>query len=468
MNVLLVGVLIVAAAGLFATHIRGEARDTRAQRVRANPAFVCASSVVVAGAFALQLAVVNAAAIAQRPLPHWLAALPVRVIDDRAPLFGHAPFGDLDALAAGLQTLGLIALWVTVRRRQIGRLSSVIIGGASALMLGCALAAPAMTSFDMYAYAATVHGGLAHAYHPANAAFAGDWYAVNRIYGTPVYPSAYGPVWLALAAGATSWIASFAGTIAALRVIELVAFVACVAALRRLGAPAYALALFAMNPAIVADAIVSGHNDLTAVAFVLVAAAMRERFPLGAIALATCAGAIKLPFLLIAPLAFVAETDHGKRVTYALATLALSLGISVIFGGGAYLAAIRQTATTYDAIGHATTDALRLAIAVVVIATVALALLRRRFSPTLAWAFCALGVTFSSWYLVWGTPYAWAERRWFARFLISLPLLAYLFATAYAPTGLSVRTFYLAAGLAPALVVLTLIRERRQRAARAS
>jgi hypothetical protein len=426
-----------------------------------------ASCIVLAAAFVFQLGVIDAAAIAQRPLPAWLATLAIRAIDDRAPRYGHAPFGDLDALAAVLQTLGLIALYASLRDRAPDRVAGIAIALTSALMLACGLFAPAMASFDMYAYAATVHGGLAHAYDPAHVAFTGDWHVVNRIYGTPVYPSAYGPVWIALATAATSWIGSLAGTVAGLRVLEVVAFLTCVFALRRLGVAPALLALFAVNPAILNDSIAAGHNDLTAVAFVLVAASIRARLPPAALALAACAGAIKLPFLLIAPLAFAAESDTRKRATYALGTLGLSLAISAVFGGRAYVDAIHRTATTYDAIGHGTTDALRVLLVIVVLATIGLTIARRRSSPTLAWTFCALGVTFSSWYLIWGLPYAVAERRWYPIYLISLPGLAYLFATAFAATDLSVRTFYFAAGLAPALVVLTLVRAHRERLAAA-
>jgi hypothetical protein len=421
--------------------------------------------VLLVGAFVFQLAVVNAAANAQRPLPAWLASLVVRVIEDRAPTYGHAPYGDFDALAAGLQTLGLVALYAAVRGRELDRAASVAVALTSAVMLVCGLLAPAMMSYDMYAYAATAHGGLAHAYAPVHAPFAADWHVINFIYGVPVYPSAYGPVWNALAAAATFWIGSLAGTIAAFRAIEALAFVVCVAALRSLRVPAVVLALFAVNPAIFMDSIAAGHNDLTAVAFVLMAASIRARLPLAAIALAACAGAIKLPFLLIGPLAFASERQRPKRIAYALATLACSLALSAVFGGGPYLAAIRKTAKTYDVVGHGTTDILRITLVVVVIATIALAIVRRRFSPTLAWALSALGVTFSSWYLIWGVPYALAERRWFAIFLISLPGLAYLFTSTFAATDLSVRIFYFSAGLAPALIVLTLIRLRRRRLA---
>ncbi len=464
MNIFLASVIVVALAGLLATHPQNGRHHASDVPTRPNRALVLCACAISAGAFVFQLGVLNAAAIAQRPLPVWLATLPVRVIEDRAPRFGHAPLGDFDALAAGLQTLGLILVYIALRGRVSDRISHLAIALTSAIMLACAFFAPAMTSFDMYAYAGTVHGGLAHAYSPSHVPFDRDWNVINRIYGSPIYPSAYGPAWIALSYVATSWITTLSGTIAGLRLIEACAFLLCLATLRRLEAPVAALALFALNPAILADSVAAGHNDLAAALLVLVAMLFRARIPI-AIALAACAGAIKLPFLLIAPLAFVAETSTQKRVRLALATLMVTLGLYAIFGGHAYLSAIQQTAATYDVVGHGTGDGLRLAALLLVLAGIVVALLLRRFSPTLAWAFSALGVTFSSWYLVWGVPYALAERRWFPIFLISLPALAYLSATAFAATDFSVRAFYFSAGLAPALIILTLVRERRRQIA---
>ena len=428
----LVSFLCVAIAGLFFAKSPAECDETPSAPKAPSDLRVALAAVATAGGFALWVAAVVAAAHAQRPLPGWLARLPITVIDDRAPRFGHAPFGTIVGGAALLSTFGLTGLYLSLRGRTPGARTLTILATAFVAMAALALFSPAMTSFDLYAYAGASHAGLLAGYQPVRVPFTGGWAAVNAIYGTPIVPSPYGPVWLLCSYLLTAWAPTLWSALALLRALELAALVICLGALRVLRVPASAIAVFALNPALHANFLADGHNDLLAVACVLAAAALRDRALPLAIFIAACAAGIKLPFLAIAPLAFALEASPLRRLGAAGATVAVGLALSFSFGAAGYASAIVQTASIYRAtLADPTVDALRFALLALALGAVAAALFARRFVPTMSWAFVAFGTSLFGWYLAWGLPYAVAARRWLPAYLISLPLLSFLLGTAF-------------------------------------
>jgi len=136
------------------------------------------------------------------------------------------------------------------------------------------------------------------------------------------------------------------------------------------------------------------------------------------------------------------------------------LAISALFGGSAYLSAIRTTSYLYRAEFFDHTDnALHFALACGALAAIALALLARRYWPAAAWSFLASAASTFGWYTVWGLPYAALERRWLGVFLVSLPLLSFLLATVYAMTQFGAVMRVVAVVGAP-LVTYAVLRRR--------
>ncbi|MBD5635009.1 MAG: hypothetical protein IAI49_11075 [Candidatus Eremiobacteraeota bacterium] len=455
------GLLIFALVGLFARGTPQRAAGTGSLAPPANDLHVAFAALLTAGSFWFWCSVVASAAQAQRPFPAWFATLPLLVIDDRAPRYGNAPFGALAGLAAALATLGLCGTFFALRNRRLVPRTWAILGAACAVMATIALRAPALTSFDLYAYAGAARAGLPGGYAPSDVRFGGTWAALNAIYGNPIVPSPYGPLWLGLSHALTDRAPSLGFALETLRVLELGALACSLVALRALRLPPQALALFALDPALFANFVVDGHNDILAIAFVLAAAALRERaWPL-AVLLAACAAGVKLPFVVIAPLAFAGEPSAKKRLAFASATVVAGCGLSLA-GGPQYLAALRATFALYGAtLADPATVVLKSALLACAVAAVVAAMVRRRFVPTLSWTFVAFGASLFGWYLAWGIPYAVAERRWLPGFLIALPSLGYLLSTSFAATAVSTIALPLALVVAPAFAYAAILRERR-------
>ena len=82
-----------------------------------------------------------------------------------------------------------------------------------------------------------------------------------------------------------------------------------------------------------------------------------------------------------------------------------------------------------------------IAIASAVLAT-ALAVWARRFVPTGAWTYLALGAVTLPWYVAWGLPYALLEGTFLPVYLVTLPILAYDLSTFFGIT-LAARLLFL-------------------------
>lgn len=411
--------------------------------------------------FIAQLVLVAHAARTQRPFPNWFAALPLLPIDDRAPLYGRAPVWPAAAACVLLETLALFAVYRLGRGRHFARRARVVVILGAAAMLSAALLAPVLTSFDLYAYAGSAH--VPDPYHPPARAFEGEFQLVNRIYSVPIFPSPYGPVWLALARAVVLPFHSLGAQLVALRALGAFALVACVFALRALRFGTAEVALVALNPALIGSFVVDGHNDVTAIALALWALVLGARVPAAGIALGALAGGVKLPFLIIGALTTAGAKRASLRLGGAALVVADGIALSALLGGRDYLGAIRTTSRLYgDALADPLVNGAHLALACVALGAVVLAVAARRTWPTASWAFVALAASFFGWYVAWGLPYAAYERRWFAAFALSLPLLTFLLATFY--TASSLQSLALTAAVIGAPIAAYLALRRRRRA----
>jgi hypothetical protein len=427
--------LVMLALWLAGARREHEAPRPVQAKTRAPLAPLALAGIAAAALFVVQLVVIDLAAREQQPFPDWFARLPLLPIDDRAPLFAHtAPWVSDSALLLALaQSAVLFVLLRLLRGNRLPPGGWVVLASCCLSMLGAALLSRGLTSSDLYAYVGSAR--LAgEAYAPPSARFGGGFGVVNELEGVPILPAAYGPLWLALARAATSAGTSLAGQLEALRFLGAALFVVSIPLLRAARFDAATIALFALNPALVGEFVANGHNDIAPFALTLAAFAAAPRRPYAAVACAAAAGAMKLPFLAIAPLAFAATAEVRPRLLYAAATVGLALLSSVLFGGQAYFEALHRTSQLYPPPQHVPTVFLYIASAAAALSATALALWRRRFIPTASWSFSSLATALFPWYLIWGLPYALAERRCAGIFLASLPLAALLLSRVYAPT----------------------------------
>lgn len=187
-----------------------------------------------------------------------------------------------------------------------------------------------------------VHGRILSIYHAnpfslAAVNFKNDPFVAYSFWKNA--PSAYGPLWEAVA-GAAAWLAGD-GIVTNIIVFKLLpglflfASAALVALLLRKSSPAKALAgvvLLAWNPLVLYETLGNGHNDIV-MAFWFLAAALalqNKRFTI-AIALLTLGGLVKyIPFLLIpiaGMIALASLPDRKAQIKFLLITSATILGL---------------------------------------------------------------------------------------------------------------------------------------------
>ncbi|HMD03077.1 MAG TPA: hypothetical protein VKG44_08970 [Candidatus Baltobacteraceae bacterium] len=393
------------------------------------------------------------------PEPPWWGSLPLKFFLQHAGYTTRLSLWFVLALQiiVLLQTSALCALYFVLRRvRVVSAALCVILAGAALAMLAIALSAQTMSESDLYAYV-----GLAlaepTAYHPNGIPFSGEGVILNKLWGLPLLPSVYGPLWIAISKGAVASGHSLAQQLAALRWVEVLALGACAAALYVLTRSVALVAIVVLNPAMYDLYVVDGHNDLTGVAFVLAAAATRDRYWLS-VPLAAAAGLIKLPFILIATLAF-----SGSRHKFlpALGAALLALVASAAIVGPDYLWALRHVYLTY---GGGTPSLITMAhvlVAVVAVAAIVFALAKNAFFPGGAWSFVAFGQHPSPWYLAWGIPYAVLSGPSGVAFFLTLPLASALLAT-FLPITPIVAALRLVLVAAIVTTVVLFLRYRRE------
>jgi len=428
-GILLLLVSLRVRAPLIENWARGSARTA--------PLIATGITLWLVASFAFELHVIGAAARAQ-PGPAWQRALPLALLTPTwKPNADTTPYlGTIVQLFAFSHTALLVALAGVLTRLQAGVwfVRALVLGGGAAL--GAEAFFASIADADTYLYVA--HGLSADAYRPDRAALAGADAALAELWGRPSLPSAYGPLWNALERTVASRSTELGVQLQLFRCVGFAAMCASIAALAAMRRTV-AVALFALNPMLWFTYVAQAHNDITGLALVLAALALR-RIPAAAVVLVALAGAIKLPFLAVGIVVFAGAPNLRTRVLYGSAAVALGLAFSAAFGGIEYVRAlqhvVRVTGTRLPLalnVTHAT-------LALLGLAGLAVAVFARRFAWGVPWSFVAFG-QYSCWqYLGWGIPYALLDGTQGALYLAALPFAQYEVNLAFDYTPLYLTT----------------------------
>ncbi len=403
----------------FVVSLRARARlAARYANVRVSPWVVAVLVGVLCAVTLLQLRTLDAAAAAAA-MPPWQRALPLHVF---ARGFVEAKRGaGLETslqVAAFVQTALLVGLAFVLPRAGAPRAVAGIVAAGAAVLASeawCARVAGA----DVYAYVA--FGLSPHPYRPNDALLPLANRAIALLWGRPLVPCPYGPVWLALAHAIASPGRSLAANVFAFRGVGLAALAASIAALLALRKPVTA-ALFALDPTLWQLYVAEAHNDVVGIALVLAALAIRRRSLGAAMLLVALAGAVKLPFLLIGAVAFASAPAWRARLIPAALAACGGVALSLALGGGAYLSALSWTARKYAYPIGALEWSLHLTLAAIACGAIVTAVVAARFSWGAPWSFVALG-QYPIWqYLGWGIPYAVLDETQGLLYLALLPV----------------------------------------------
>jgi len=419
-------VLALLAVGLSVFQPRVQA--TGAPDVRREPrrkdvilfAVLCA---LLCAVFALQTALTDRAVLAQTPLPDWFRGL---------PLLYFAPYPPISAavdeslvqwtqLLAVVESAILLGMYFALRRIDCRGRAFARVTFLSMAILSIIALRSVTTDVDSYLY-------IGHAlvwtreYVAPPIPFIGEDAVINRMWGMPLLPSAYGPLWgliarLSLGGTRALWQQAFE-----MRLLGLIAIAVCVAYASRLQGSSVATLLFALNPAMYVRYLTRAHNDLTGVAFIFVAAAARKRTWL-AVLLVAAAGTIKFPLVLGGLIVFWDRPTMAKRLVPALAATVLAIGASWVFGGTAYVNALKVLYRLYDHSPTPLEQVFHLLLIAVAFAAVVLVLIRQRFLFGAGWSFVSLGQFPLAHYLAWCLPYVLLGEATAIPFLVSWPAL---------------------------------------------
>ena len=354
---------------------------------------------------------------------HTMNALRLQAVNDSRVSFDVTMFV-LDVL----QTLMLGLLYVSLSTSTFPRIVRVALFTSPVLMYGFAIWTTAISTSDLYAYIA--YGKLGwHAYSPPNIPFTGPFTMLNaeiaRAWKT-LEPAPYGPLFLALDWLVVAPAASVMQAMVALRLLDIAALGVCFVALKRLGFAAPLLAVVFLDPEIVFNYVVEGHNDVLAVAAILAAMALWKHNRIAAIVLAIAAGTIKAPYALLALLVSADESRLVRRLQFASIIAVGTVAVSVA-GGAPYLHALTWHASANSLAGISIAQRTMHALAAgVAIAAVGMAVVFRRTVINAVWTFPALAATTYSWYMALGIPYAVMERRHAATLFVLFPVGCYL------------------------------------------
>jgi hypothetical protein len=388
---------------------------SRAPRTPALPAWAWVAALVAT--YAMQLGLVWYGAHHQSPVEAWRALMPLAVVDDRGFTMAGGDLVTAAMLAfAALQSYALLALYRAQPSREL-----VWIGCGAMLVLS--LAAPALTSFDLYGYVHDAQLGLA-AYAPPAAPFAGEYHVFDLWWQTST-TTLYGPLWLVVVRIVTAAAPTLLWKMLALRAWGACLFVALLVALHALGLPARVRNVAALNCGLMFQYVANGHNDLIAIALLAVAAVLiRTRVPV-ALALVAIAGLVKLPYVLLGLPVLVAIRPVWVRVTAAIAIVAAVAAGSWFGAGAPYANALLAH------VGRKSPSLIQYAAAATAIVLVAMAFFGLRRLRSAAWILPTIGSWMFAWYFIWGLPYALARRRLAGYVLVCFPFVAMLLETSF-------------------------------------
>jgi hypothetical protein len=430
----LIGILLFAWSAISG---RGPRLPKRLPSGNVRVALIALACAVLCALFVLQLAAIGDVARSLLIRSPYGRDLPLPVIGA-----GYLYSTNVDAaratvveLAGIVQGVCLFTVGVLLcvhEKRE--RLVNVILGSTALVLTGIALTAPAMESADLYSYVGLALS--ANPYDPSATPFLGDAAIISRLWGTPLLPSPYGPLWLLISKAVVVPLGSLTAQLFALRLLELACLAACLLILRGLKVNRAVIALIAINPAVYDLFVAEGHNDIVGVALLLGAMLARPRSRFLAIALAAAAGLIKLPFAFLAMLVFVPESPVLRRLLLGVAPAVVTVAVSAVFGGAAYARALHRVYQAYSTSWSPLDSFFQGTLVVLALASVLLAVTRRKFIAGAVWTFPALGHFALPQYLAWSFPYAVAGSEPPLVFFAALPAAVYLLNTDFAMTPL--------------------------------
>jgi hypothetical protein len=364
--------------------------------------------------YAVQLATIYVVATHDPSLAGVMSYFPLPVVSQYCD--GRAAGEAIVLVCALLQSYALLALYRSNVSATVTRL------GCAALLL-LSVAAPALSSFDVYGY---VHDSLLSlaAYAPPSTPFPAPYHAID-VWFKGTNTSLYGPLWLAI----VGIVMPLAGTLLAKILVWrlfctalYLAFLGCLAQLRL---PWRVRVVAALNPAIVWQFVSNGHNDLIPIVFLLLAALfVRSRVAL-AYGFFVLAALVKLPYALLGLPIFAAIRSRGARVAGTVLAMVAIAALSWGGGGNAYVHALAHHARLERNVPLQHAVATSVAVLLLLIAFWG----GRRFR-TAVWLIPPIGGLLPSfffpWYLGWSIPYALARHRVMAYLLVWFPLVGAL------------------------------------------
>jgi alpha-1,6-mannosyltransferase len=239
-----------------------------------------------------------------------------------------------------------------------------LVWGAILVLVACFAAAPVLLSHDVYSYVdyarlGVVHGLDPYVYPPAAAPFDPayarvTWIDATSAYGPlftlATYPTAWLPVWLAVAS---------LKALAALSVLAIALLVASVAPARGVS-PLAAAAFVALNPLVLIHVVGGAHNDgLAMLAATVGIVAMLSAREATAGASFVAAFAIKAPAAIAAPFALLSAARMKPFAHRRGPKASFSPAARLLAGAGA--AALVLASVAYAAFGWSWLDAIGLA-----------------------------------------------------------------------------------------------------------
>jgi len=339
-----------------------------------------------------------------------LAGLPLHFVNAITKEIVHASRAD-ELLVLALAEAFALGAFLFHQGALSRRARRMTIGFVVAVLGTVALTTPATDSGDPYFYVGLATLG-AHAYTPPGTPFGGDLHAINVIWGTPMFASSYGPVWIAVSALLVAPLGTLAAKLFAFKLLGFASVLGCAYLARRLGASRTVVAGIACNPALYLAYVAGAHNDLFGVDLILAA-------------MLACRRSV---------VAFAAVP--ALRLRAALAVL-LALAVSAVYAldGGLLWHALVATAGAFAHPMLTLDTVFRAALVVVALASTGWTVLTGRVRSQTAWAPPAFGGVALPSYSIWGLPLALMSTPVAAVYLVTLPVLSFFQCTALPVTG---------------------------------
>jgi hypothetical protein len=384
-----------------------------------NVAWIGFLCVALATLFELGIVVAHADAVA-RPFRGAVVRAPIALrttADLASPMTS-----DVDVLLALAETACLFSLYRSLAGRRVTSATVACIAITAAAGVFLAMTAPSSISADLYAYLGYAIAPTSP-YVPRVIPFAGDHALIDTFIGPAPPVSYYGPLWSAISRLAVAPFPDLASQLYALRAIEAVSLAAIVAVSFRRRLPFAVIAMLAVNPAVLNEWIVDGHNDLFGVAFLSLAASARKQ-PVLQVMLLAAAGLVKFPLVIVGFFVFADYEGLGTRAALAALSFGLCFVASYAFGdNGEYLRHLAAYGAEHPAQPELSFHYVALALALIALLY---ALVGRRRVGTFAWIWPAIAAFPAPWYDLWGLPYALESGSAYAM-LIALPIVSIIF-----------------------------------------